>query len=167
MPFKTKRKSYTKDDVQSHGHGNPAVNVKIYKSFRDVKLPLHMGSSYPTGHPELISHSYTDDGFTHDWIESWCENNQDSANAIWDMCCIDGYEQAKDLAKDLFGPFVEVWAEGRSGGWLEVEGLPPVEGWDAVALGQWRKFEKHCRLLADDIPYQFVTSVYLNDWEEA
>jgi hypothetical protein len=32
--------------------------------------------------------------------------------------------------------------QGRSGGWLVVLGLPPVEEWDAIMVSAWSRFEK-------------------------
>jgi hypothetical protein len=161
---------YTKDDVCTHAEGyygpqHPAVNVKIYTAPNSVTLPLELGSSYPAGHPELIEHHRTDERFTHAWLEDLAANDPDMCNAIWEQACEDGFEQASELATDIFGPFVKTWAEGRSGGWLVVVGLPPVEEWDAVALGRWRKFERICTLIKNDVPRMYVESVYMNVWE--
>lgn len=41
-------------------------------------------------------------------------------------------------------PF-KVYAEGRSGGWLVVEGLPPVSEWDGATFQKWRKFARLIR----------------------
>lgn len=46
-------------------------------------------------------------------------------------------------------PF-KVWAEGRSGGWLVVEGLPDVAAWPGATFQKWRKF---ARLIRDEMTY--------------
>src|SRR5687767_15153513 len=54
---------------------------------------------------------------------------------------------AKDDVDNVFGsrPKLEVYSEGRSGGWLVVQGLPNVETWDAIQLGKWAQYAKYIR----------------------
>ena len=48
-----------------------------------------------------------------------------------------------DVLDDVLGEYdATAYATGRSGGWVVVDGLPPVDTWDAVMLGRWRRFEK-------------------------
>lgn len=61
---------------------------------------------------------------------------------------------------------VQVYSEGRSGGWCVVHGLPEIEEWDAIALGRWARFEKGVKLIADEeYPYQFVWNLAVNVFE--
>lgn len=61
---------------------------------------------------------------------------------------------------------VQVYAAGRSGGWLVVSGLPDVEAWDAIDLARWRRFERLIRDLADsEYPYEFIWHLHENVWE--
>ena len=52
------------------------------------------------------------------------------------------WEDAEDTARDIFGDkSLTVYSEGRSGGWLVVNGLPDIEYWDAIMLGKWRSLK--------------------------
>lgn len=165
------RTTYRKDDVQVHSEGfgrmgRLAVNVKVYRSSRSVPLPLELGSSYPIGHPELISTSYTADGFTHEWVEQWAEENSDTADSLFWQTCADGWEQLQELAEEIWGKGTKVYSEGRSGGWAVVDGLDDLEQWDAIALGKWRRFERLARIVADDVPRVMLEAIYFNVWED-
>lgn len=72
------------------------------------------------------------------------------------------WEDAQENAAHIFGPRAKVWSAGRSGGWLVVEGLPPVESWDAVQLGKWARFAKD---VAADIEYRCTYDPVLEDIE--
>lgn len=61
---------------------------------------------------------------------------------------------------------VNVHSAGRSGGWCVVSGLPDIESWDAIALGEWRRFDKFVRSIAhDDYPYRFIWDLHVNVYE--
>jgi hypothetical protein len=150
-------KHYSKEDVETHstshyGPGLPAVNVKVRGDWRRVTLPLELGSV--DGVPMR-----TDPLFSREWVESLASDTQESA---WNTVCESGIESLIEDAREVLGPGVKVWQAGRSGGWLVVEGLPRLESWDAIALGKWRKWERYCRLAADDIPRAFLDSLYFN-----
>jgi hypothetical protein len=145
--------TYTRDNVQTHyGEERPAVNVKVrqtledgYRIFREID-------------PDA------DAAFSVDWIRENVPEAQLDA-LFWDVCR-DQFEQAVEDAREILGVHAEdVESDGRSGGWLVVTGLPDLDDWDAVQLAKWRKFERYARNLADDVMYQVVSSVYLNDWE--
>jgi hypothetical protein len=160
--------TYTKEDVRFHSDGfrpsNPAVNVKVYASIDSVTLPLDLGSSYPVGHPELIEHHKSDPRFTHEWVRT--RVSDDVLDARFWQACESEVEFVIGEAEDIFSDYsITVQQTGRMGGWLEVEGLPDLEDWDAVLLGKWRKFEKLARTVADDIPRTVLDSVYVNDFE--
>lgn len=159
----------TKDDIEFHSDGyrpgNPAVNVKVYSSIRDVKLPICLGGSRPANEPETeITWSYTEPGFTADWVEEHV-----SEHVYWDlhnMMCEDGFEQLQDEADRIWPDYSpKVYPEGRSGGWAVVHNLPDTDSWDATMLAKWRKFAKYARLVADSIPEATMTSIYFNEWE--
>jgi hypothetical protein len=160
----------TKKDIEFHSDGyrpgNPAVNVKVYDSIRDVKLPICLGGSRPANKPNApITWSYTEPEFTADWIE---ENISDEA--YWDyfnMSCELGFEQLQDLADELWPDYSpKVYSEGRSGGWAVVHNLSDVDSWDAVMFAKWRRFAKIARLVADNIPEDVMTTIYINRFEE-
>ena len=158
------RNTYTKDDVQFHSdgyrEGRPAVNVKVYGWACGVPLPLELGSSYPVGRPDLLETHYTEPLFTHEWSEEHVDDETGSA-FFW-QACTDGFEMLQEDALEIFGRGVEVFAEGRSGGWAVVDGLPAIEEWDAIDLGKWRKFEKIAKSYAEDIPRVTVDLIYAN-----
>lgn len=52
------------------------------------------------------------------------------------------WDEAVDIAKDIFGKNAKVLSLGRSGGHLIVEGIPDIESWDAVYLAKWRGFRQ-------------------------
>lgn len=162
---------FRKDDIEFHSHngyGVPAVNVKVYKDVRSIKLPLELGSSAPLredGTYGPYTTNYTDDGFTHEWIDEKLEED-DSDNFYFQSACESAWEWLTEEAKEIFGRDVKVWSEGRSGGWAVVDGInDDVDSWDAIAVARWGRFVKAARAAADDVPYQIVMSLYLNEWE--
>jgi hypothetical protein len=77
------------------------------------------------------------------------------------------WEQAEAVAAEIFAGWrCRVYSEGRSGGWLAVHGLPPVDGWDAVMVSKWARLSKWCR---DEIAGQLaeaslVEEIEANQW---
>ncbi len=150
-------RTYTRDDVQTHyGSDRPAVNVKIYRDLSDGFRDL---SKYGDDAPE---------GFTEEWVrETFSDQYLDEVFWItcgWEFEYLESWATSPDDA--LFPDHhVTLEQDGRSGGWVVVTGLPDIEEWDAILLARWRKFERIARELADDIPYQWVTSLLYNEWE--
>jgi hypothetical protein len=159
------RRSYSRDDVQTHSDSfrpsRPAVNVKIYDSFEDVKLPLCLGGVANADGSDF-HWVYTEDAYTHEWVRENV-NDQTFDSYFWDACS-DGVGMIQEEAREIFGN-VEVYQEGRSGGWIVVDGIPDIEDWDAVQLAKWRRFEKITRAYADDVMRSCVTSIYMNAYE--
>jgi hypothetical protein len=158
---------YKKSDVEQirpnyYGERVPAVNVKVYGSMRDIKLPLSLGQSSDDGGKTWID-SLTDAEYTHDWIE---ENVSDSAqNSVWESVIAEGWEQIQNAADEIYGEGYKVYSAGRSGGWAYIENLPDFDSWDAIDLAKWRKFELAAKAIAADVPYQMVVSLYMNEYE--
>ena len=148
-----------KSDVEFHS-SEPAVNVKVYKSIRNVTLPMELGR-FSNGT------EYTDSNFTHDWIEDYLEREDRDWATTFEMVCADGFEMLEDEAQDIFGSHVKVYSEGRSGGWAVVHGLKDFDSWDAIDLAKWAKFTKFARAITDDVPRQMVHSIYLDAYEPA
>lgn len=112
---------YNKSDVETHtegyyGRGYPAVNVKVYHFPRAFKA---------------IEHFHCTE-----------EQAEKALEYAWNMAQTDFWEDAPNIAIDIFGKGIKVYSAGRSGGWLIVQGLDDIEYWDAVALAKWHKFEK-------------------------
>ena len=147
--------TYTKEDVERSYHrgseGLPMVNVKVYGGLREGLRDFQKYE--PDADPR----------FTEEWIEEHCPDEDGSR--FW-LACEWGFETLQEEAREMFGRHVVVYAEGRSGGWAVVSGLPPVDEWDAVALAKWRRYEKFARAEAADIPYQIVSGCYLNEFPE-
>lgn len=157
---------YSKEDVEFHSDRFtdrlPAVNVKVYFSVWDIKLPLELGS-YSDDKGVTWKTSYTDEGFNHEWIEA--NVSEDWHWFHW--ACEDGWEQLQELAEEIFGASyygskVEVQSQGRSSGWAVIPALPEFETWDAVFLAKWRKFERQAKAVAADVPRVMLDSVYAN-----
>lgn len=154
-----------KSDVEFHAEhyrpSHPAVNVKIYKSTRSIKLPMELGRSRKLDEKTYTVH-YTHPEFTHDWLDE----NEERLQWTFGDACEQGFEYIREFATECFPASrfgkIEVYSEGRSGGWVVVHGLPDFETWDAVMLSRWARFARHARLTADDVPHQMVDMAYHN-----
>lgn len=111
---------YTKGDVEFHrdGYGpvRPAVNVKVGL----LNWPLE-----ELGVSDELAEEAGNLAF------------ELAQEAFWN-------EIAPDWAQECLGD-VEVFSEGRSAGWLVVDGLEDFETWDAIQLAKWHKFEAGIR----------------------
>lgn len=169
---------FKKDDVEFHnsGYGStmyPAINVKVNGNPDRVELPLVLNLVADTIYDEageVIGHTpfvevKTDDAFTHEWIEA--NVTESTRNAVWEFTCGDAYEMFKaDLTDDVFkDERIKVWSEGRSGGWVIVEGLKDFESWDAVDVARWAKACRYAKAYVDDVPRQYIVSLYSNEFE--
>lgn len=111
-------------------------------------------------------HEFGDD--TEFW--AWVHDNLDDYGMEWtdyayEIARDGGWEAARELAAEVFPQSVDVWSDGRSGGWLVVDGLPDVEDWDAIQLGYWSKFVRGVQAILDDLDYQFIWHLNVNVWE--
>lgn len=84
----------------------------------------------------------------------------------FDSACQRFWDEAQEIAIDTFGNGVKVWQMGRLGGHLCVEGLSPVEEWDAIDLSKWVKFEN---AIKSEIKYLtsaecFIEDIDVNKW---
>lgn len=154
-------RGYSRDDVQTHSDGfgrcaRPAVNVKVYRDIRDAWR-------------EFEREEQPEPGFTLEWVED--NVSEETLDAVFWHCCEAEFEYLESWATGadgdpLFpGYRVTLEREGRSGGWVVVDGLPELEDWDAVLIARWRRFERIAREIADGIPFQMLASIYLNDYE--
>lgn len=148
--------TYSRDDVQTHyGSDRPAVNVKVYGNLSDGFRDLAKYASADFGEiPE---------GFTEEWVrETFSDDYLDES--FW-MTCRFEWEMVEQDAEEIFGKGTTLEQDGRSGGWAVVTSLPPIEEWDAIMLGKWRRFEKYAQAIAADVPYQMVSGLLMNEWE--
>lgn len=147
----------TKEDVMLHSRGYggfavPSVNVKVYGG------PEEGWRAFREYEPDA------DPRFTEEWVE---ENvGENGLNEVFWMVCGWGWEDLQMIAEEVWGDWVKVYAEGRSGGWACVDGIDnDVDNWDAVDLAKWRRFARMARVEADDIPYRMISSIYINEFE--
>jgi len=115
-----KRQGYGRDDVETHsehyGKVRPAVNVKVHRFPSSDKIMERFG----------------------------CEEKEaeKAGQFAFDSACTIFWEDVQDFADDVFGKgSVKVYSEGRSGGWLVVDGLSSIEDWTIQDLNKWKSFE--------------------------
>ena len=155
-------RTYSRDDVQTHyGPDRPAVNIKVYRSVWDDAV-----------WSEFERDADPDEDFAQ-WMQDNISDEQLDA-CFWNVCewgveYLTGWATGSDAAGDRLFPDhdVRIEQDGRSGGWLVVKGLPDLEDWDAVLLGRWRKFERIARDIADGVPVNVLSSLYINEYEWA
>lgn len=140
-----------KTDIETHwdhGLSHPAVNIKV-----DL---WHLGEFIrDVGGADFLA-----------WWESLEEGVQeDMVEAVRYWATEDGFEQAKELASDIFSQSVEIWQKGRSGGWLVVQGLPDIDTWDAIMVSRWGRFHKAVSAIVNDFPYTVAGLIHANLYE--
>ena len=135
---------YKKTDIDRHtdngyGAGYPSVNVKVY----------HVGCTSE----DVIA-----------MFPGCTEEQADKAlEFAWLMACESFWEYWGDPEYAYFpGDKPRVYSTGRSGGWLIVQGLAPVEEWDAIMVRKWAKFQKDVK---EDVKYKMSKEALLEDIE--
>ncbi len=157
-------RTYTRDDVQTHSDGfrpsRPAVNVKVYTTIRNA-------------YAQFQKDEQPDPRFTLEWIEdTFTDEYLDglfwhvAAHELEYLTAYATEDEDAIFPAKVYGT-VTIEQEGRSGGWLAVDGLPDLEEWDAILLARWRKFERVARDISQNVPYQMLGSLYENEWETA
>lgn len=141
---------YTKDDVEFHSDGygysrrQPAINVKCYSFPVADKIAAHYGKDEDDKDVERVMQ----------WL--W----DSEVESFWEMAQMD--------AEEIFGSHVKVHSQGRSGGWLVVNGLKDFEDWDAIDLSKWRKFERWMKgaIPRDNADWlsSFIDTIDANEW---
>lgn len=158
-----------RDDVQTSYHRSgrlPMVNVKVH----DTDLPS--GDAFASLLAEFGFEGEREDGIDSRLaalspdelrylIEQYLEQDD---GTIFNIACENGFEQAEDDAtSNCFPDYnVKLWTEGRQGGWLVVDGLPPVESWGPDLLRAWSDFEVGCKGLVANIPWLMAWHVLAN-----
>lgn len=170
-----------------HGRTYPSVNVKVYRTWQDVIADQRRAWAEDKCNPLDLA----DDGPAFlDWLESalWEDDQCQSLDTWHQAACEQGWEDAADEAKELFG-ITTCYSAGRSGGHLIVAGIGTPEDWarcvhcgdqkndhdddycgsswtpDRESFAKWATFatwaEDRARYVADE----GVMLVYLNLWE--
>ncbi len=180
-----KRRGYSRDDVTTHysgcgwpeGGAPPAVNVKVHL----------WADSFPAAVLRDVAEDLGED--PERFAAWWARKAEERTGQGWNDGTalgelIDGREgcgwreiAARDAFEDAQADADLIWPDhhprveqgGRSGGWLEVAGLPPVDEWDAVMLGRWRRFERYVRAAVEDSPravaWLIAANVYVPERE--
>lgn len=122
-----------KSDIDTHGERGrvyPAINVKVHRMpWTDETIAEHFKCSADVA--------------------------QQAARFSFEAAQEQFWEDAKEQAAEIFGAGVKVYSGGRSGGWLEVDGLSDVESWDAIAVSAWARFNAWARQAIE----------YLTSWD--
>lgn len=145
----------------------------------DVKLSYHQGArGLPMVNVKVDQCNLTEtaakyaEEFSDALFPAWLAENYDRdivQEGAWDAAIEHGWNVLQDDAQNVFGDVssrVKIYAEGRSGGWCVVDGLPHVETWDAILVGKWARFAKYARQAADDIPYLMVHFLYYHPFAQ-
>jgi hypothetical protein len=143
---------FKKTDIETHsdngyGAGYPAVKVKVYHVDCDTSDVIAM---FPT-----CTEAQAEKALEFAFI-SECES-------FWDYWADTTGGNENGITGAYFpGDRPRVYSAGRSGGWLIVQGLAPVEDWDAVMVARWAKFEKSVKA---DIKYRMSKDALLEGIE--
>jgi hypothetical protein len=135
---------YTKADVEVR-HGGPAVNVKAHAWPYTGTLAERLGVSEDDAERAA---TFALEASQEDFWTRWRDRDE--------------------LAFYFPDHTVTVEPAGRQDGWLVVEGLPPIDDWDAILLGRWRKFERD---VTADVAYRckletVIDEIEANRWAE-
>ena len=137
-------------DVQMHNN-TPAVCIKVPNPLTEKDLPKELDEGFDL--------TWLQEHMTADELEDW--------RAI---CAQDAVELLRQEGLELLGPFgrkVEIFWAGRSGGWLEVAGLPDLADWSVDLRTAWRQFEQLCDDSVESFWAAVLYNIYINVWESA
>lgn len=138
-----------------------------------VSVKVHDASSATVNFAELreeLRDAEDEDSLLRSLSDKELRERVDSYSAehdhVFEMACEANFEATETDARELFGPQVECWREGRSGGWLVVNGLPDIEDWTVSLLTKWHTFTEYCAAYVADIPSAMVALVLNNHQSE-
>jgi hypothetical protein len=148
---------------------HPAVNIKLLMSYNDLNvrmdalLPLDLGG-VANADGSNFREIRTDERFTLEWIDEHLTDEEKSN--WWEAACSDNFAQGVQLAEETWPHRkIEVYTEGRSGGWLVVHGLEDPEDWPQQDIDTWAKFKEQVRALVDDVPRAYLWLINANVFE--
>jgi hypothetical protein len=150
-------------------NAHPAVNIKLLISHNDLTsrmdtlLPLDLGG-VSDADGSNFRRMRTDEEFTLAWIEEHLD--EDERVSWWQDACQENFEQGKELAERTWPDrTIEVYSEGRSGGWMVVFGLGDPEDWTPEQVATWATFKEQIRALVDDVPRAYLWAINANVFE--
>ena len=142
--------------------------LKLKKA--DIKISYHNGTR---GEPMLnIKVHRMPGGWTDSTIEKEFSCSPDVAAKAGEFAFESAqemfFDDIKETAREIFGGHVTICTEGRSGGWLIVSGLYPVESWDAVSVARWAGFARMVQEEIDSLLSWETTqeTISANRWAE-
>lgn len=146
---------------QECGRQYPALNVKVHGGLNWGAERIAKEFRVPLAQAERAGELAFESAQERFW-------NERALNAL-NFAMLDADRASEVKPAGLQPSPYNVMSAGRSGGWLIVEGLPPVDSWDAVQFGQWRKF---ARLIRDEIAdllawEQIRDAIEANNWHQA
>lgn len=152
-----------KSDVElryDRGTWRPTINVKWHPYMPGIIAKFERSE-------RSAPHEFDNDAEFWEWVHETLDDDAftDDFDTAYEIARELGWEDAIDLAAEVLPQSTAVWSDGRSGGWLVVDGLPDVESWDAIQLGKWARFVKGVQMILDDLDYQFIWHLNVNVWE--
>lgn len=135
-------------------NGKPAVNIKVYRTIDEVKLPL-----------EGETGEFLDPGFTLDWIRTPENLSDDLMEEIQSEAYFREVARIGERGVEIFqdaGYDVEIMQVGRSGGWLEVHGLEDIEDWPQDLVEAFIEFEEVCEEAVNGVSEIIMGDIYYN-----
>jgi hypothetical protein len=137
-----------KADVKTHD-GRPAINVKVYTNFIPIVAQVAEHFKCDLAHAQKAVELALESETVQFW-EFWQDKTGYFENGL------------SGSSDDVYFPghTVEACRSGRSGGWMEVDGLPPIYDWDDVMVGRWHNFA--AAVLAD-MAHRLLPSTLIED----
>lgn len=130
-----------------------------------MKIEMHSNDNWRSKNPAINVKVYKLGASVEDVVERFKCTRDDAERALgfaFESQQEQFWGQIEELAQSIFGAGVRTFSEGRSSGWLVVQGLPEVESWNAVVLSKWRKL---MRLVGEDIKHRVASDTLMADIE--
>lgn len=162
------RREFDDEDYYDRGRHYPSINVKNYKWFpRDIPW-------------DELRHDIDNIDTVRAWAEKLDDDQEyDQLNAAEDIAREIWWDDATEVAYEIFGQHVKVYGEGRQGGHLVVHGIGYPDEWtdvecvhtltgdgycyesdcegfdvpDFERVRQWAEFRERIEWLKDDFAY--------------
>lgn len=130
---------------ENYGTANPSVCVKVYNVGASIEDVVAKFACTEAQAEKALGFAF--DAACRAFWEYWQDTTGDCENGLSDNAYFPGHD-------------VTVHCEGRSGGWLIVNGLPEIDEWDAILVTCWNKFQKDVKA---DVDYRMGKDTLLED----
>jgi len=131
--------------------GRPAINIKRHLWAEDLMKGFdHPDADFPAEFRQWIEWAHTQTSMWDYGALLWTAEQQ-ARDYMWGI--------AEDDAHWLFEGNVAIWQEGRSGGWLVVDGLGDIDGsFDNLQTEQaWQQYQEGIREMIEDTLLECLT----------